>query len=64
MNATPAPHVVLPDESGRTHRALRLTDGEPARGFQMEDIGGQPVRLADYAGRHVLLSFFRFASCP
>jgi thioredoxin-dependent peroxiredoxin len=64
MNTTPASHIALPDESGHTHRAGRITDGEPAKGFEVEDMGGQPVRLADYAGRHVLLSFFRFASCP
>lgn len=62
--ATPAPHVAPLDDSDRTDRAGRLTAGEPARGFKAEDLWGQPVRLADYAGRSVLLSFFRFASCP
>src|SRR5690349_7169439 len=64
MSAPTAPPVMRTNKSGRTRHASRIAAGQPAKGFQVDDIRGQPVRLADYAGRHVLLSFFRFASCP
>jgi peroxiredoxin Q/BCP len=43
---------------------MRIREGELAQGFHGEDIWDTPVNLADYAGKYVLLSFFRFASCP
>lgn len=42
----------------------RLAAGDPARAFRATDIAGRAVDLAGYPGRHVLLAFFRFASCP
>ena len=43
---------------------MRLEPGQPAEDFQVEDIFGRPVRLIDFKGRKLLLSFFRYASCP
>lgn len=42
----------------------KLEPGEHAPDFSAIDIHGRPVRLHGYAGRKVLLSFFRFATCP
>jgi len=41
-----------------------LTIGTPVLDFIAEDVNGKPIRLTDYRGRKVLLSFFRYASCP
>ena len=43
---------------------LRIKAGEKAREFSVKDIEGNPISLGDYQGKYVLLSFFRFASCP
>lgn len=47
-----------------TGELTRIAEGARARPFRTTDIAGQVVDLAGYPGRHVLLSFFRFASCP
>ncbi|MBE0509839.1 MAG: peroxiredoxin family protein [Chromatiales bacterium] len=41
-----------------------LKPGDRAPDFSVSDIHGNPVKLFDYGGRKVLLSFFRFATCP
>lgn len=41
-----------------------LRPNQPAPDFDVLDIFEQPVRLRAYAGRRLLLSFYRFASCP
>ncbi len=38
--------------------------GDQAPDFTLPDLDGRPVRLADYHGRKVLLTFFRYATCP
>ena len=43
---------------------MKLQAGQPARDFQVMDIRSYPVGLKDYAGKKVLLSFYRYASCP
>lgn len=43
---------------------MRLNPGERAPDFAAKDIDGNEVRLEDYAGRRVWLSFFRYAACP
>lgn len=43
---------------------MRISAGQPAPDFENEDIFGKPVRLRDYAGSYLLLSFYRYASCP
>ena len=43
---------------------MRIQAGEPARDFQVKDIFDQPRALADYRGRRLMLSFYRYASCP
>lgn len=52
--------TVRPDAGEPT----RVAEGERARPFRARDLTGNVVDLADYGGRHVLLSFFRHASCP
>lgn len=47
-----------------TDEVTRLAEGERARAFRTTDLTGNVVDLTGYPGRHVLLSFFRFASCP
>lgn len=43
---------------------MRLTVGNAAPSFNTKDFLGQPVDLAALRGRPVLLSFYRYASCP
>lgn len=43
---------------------MRLQAGQPAPDFLRPDIGGKTIRLSDYRGRYLLLSFYRYASCP
>lgn len=43
---------------------MRLQSGEPAKPFTVTDIFGKPIGLQDYAGRKLMLSFYRYASCP
>jgi len=43
---------------------MRLQAGQPAPDFLRPDIGGKTIRLGDYRGRYLLLSFYRYASCP
>lgn len=42
---------------------MQIDTGTIAPDFQTEDIFGEPIRLKDYAGQTVLLSFFRNAAC-
>ncbi len=41
-----------------------LAAGEPARRFTAATLDGQTLSLEDYAGKRVLLTFLRAASCP
>jgi peroxiredoxin Q/BCP len=43
---------------------MRIVEGQPAEDFQMEDTFGTPIALNDYVGKKLLLSFYRYASCP
>lgn len=42
----------------------RLKDGDTVRSFEIADMRGRRVELTGQPGRHVLLSFYRYASCP
>lgn len=42
----------------------RLVSAMVAPEFAVADVFGVPVRLADYRGQRLLLSFYRYASCP
>jgi len=42
----------------------KLTDGETAPGFSVEDIYGQKISLDTSNTDTVLVSFFRYAGCP
>ena len=41
-----------------------LNIGELAPEFSTSDLNGNTIRLSDYHGKKVLLSFFRYATCP
>lgn len=43
---------------------MRLKSGDKAKNFSVVDIFDRPIRLTDYQGRKLLLSFYRYASCP
>jgi peroxiredoxin Q/BCP len=42
----------------------RFHAGDLAPDFSASDLAGQPLRLSDQRGGAVLLSFYRYASCP
>jgi peroxiredoxin len=43
---------------------MRITTNDIAPIFDWKDIDGNEVSLSEYQGRSVLLSFYRYASCP
>ncbi len=43
---------------------MRLVEGQKAINFTVKDIFGNEVSLSDYKGKKLLLSFYRYASCP
>ncbi len=47
-----------------TNSTKRLTPGTAAPDFHVTTVQGKEVNLSDYRGRRLLLSFYRFATCP
>lgn len=43
---------------------MKLHIGESAKDFTAKDIYGKQIRLSDYKGKKILLSFFRNVNCP
>ena len=43
---------------------MRLHVGQVAKDFATVDMHGNAVQLQDFAGKHLLLSFVRYAGCP
>lgn len=43
---------------------MRLDAGQQAPGFSVADLEGRTVSFEGLPGRPVLLSFFRYGSCP
>ena len=43
---------------------MKLQSPQPAKDFQVTDIHGVPIALSDYAGKKLMISFYRYASCP
>ncbi len=43
---------------------MRLKPGENAPAFELSDLNGHLVRLQDFAGQRMLISFHRYAACP
>jgi peroxiredoxin len=43
---------------------MKLTKGTLAPALTGTSLSGKTVSLHEYAGRRVLLKFYRFASCP
>lgn len=44
--------------------SIRLTAGDPAPDFTLDDADGNPVSLADHRGRKVVVYFYPAASTP
>ncbi|WP_366936864.1 redoxin domain-containing protein [uncultured Sulfuricurvum sp.] len=42
----------------------RLEEGKSAPWFKAKSFQGDDINLDAYRGRYVLLSFYRYASCP
>src|SRR3970040_1402026 len=53
-----------PPTSSRKEHGMCLRAGQRAPDFLRPDIGGKSIRPSDYRGRYLLLSFYRYASCP
>lgn len=43
---------------------MRIQSGEQARPFEVTDIFDRTISLEDYRGKRLMLSFYRYASCP
>lgn len=43
---------------------MRIQPGQPAPDFEAEDILGNQFSLIDFKDKKLLLSFYRYASCP
>jgi peroxiredoxin len=43
---------------------MRLTEGQKAIDFKTNDIFGNEITLENLRGKKILLSFYRYASCP
>lgn len=43
---------------------MKLQAGQQAVNFQVRDINGTPIDLADFSGKKLMISFYRYASCP
>lgn len=43
---------------------MKLKTGDMAKSFSAYDINGKEINISNYEGRKVLLSFYRYASCP
>lgn len=43
---------------------MKLKQGETATDFAIKDIYGKNVKLSDFKGKKILLSFFRNVNCP
>lgn len=57
------PAVSIPSASPAPAQIL-LQVGDAARPFTGKDLAGKVINLQDYAGKKVLLTFLRSASCP
>ncbi len=43
---------------------MRLKEGEKAINFTVTDLSGKTISLEDFKDKKILLSFYRYASCP
>jgi peroxiredoxin len=43
---------------------MRLKAGDDIKDFIVEDLMGKSIKLSDFRDKTVLLSFYRYASCP
>eukprot|EP00984_Skeletonema_dohrnii_P016984 scaffold7652_cov195-Skeletonema_dohrnii-CCMP3373.AAC.1 len=47
-----------------TDETISLGVGDEAPDFELRDEEGNVYKLSSFRGRRVILSFFRYASCP
>jgi thioredoxin-dependent peroxiredoxin len=45
-------------------KVMKLKQGETATDFAIKDIYGKNIKLSDFKGKKILLSFFRNVNCP
>src|SRR5262249_18010967 len=62
--STPCEQSIWCGMCERRQGGMRLRPGNSAPLFVSSDVYGRRVSLVDYAGWHVLLSFYRAAVCP
>ena len=43
---------------------MKLKQGQSAPAFAAQDVFGNTIDLKDYAGHKLMISFYRFSSCP
>ena len=43
---------------------MRMQEGQAAKAFEARDLNDNPVSLEDFRGGRLMLSFYRYASCP
>ena len=43
---------------------MKLQAGQQAIDFHVRDIHGTPINLANFSGKKLMISFYRYASCP
>ena len=63
ISDAPASDLPLAVAQPRTPEG-KVQAGQLAPAFVVQDINDQPIALANYAGKKVLLAFFRSAACP
>jgi len=56
--------MARPIEGIHTNNEKQLQQGDRLDAFEWEAINGETVKFDDYPGRYLLLSFYRYASCP
>ncbi|MDI1255582.1 MAG: peroxiredoxin family protein [Flavobacterium sp.] len=43
---------------------MKITEGQTAPVFTVKDVNGKTIKLSDYKGKKVLLTFYRNVGCP
>ena len=46
------------------HEKMKITPPQPAPAFTVNDVHGNPVNLAGYKGKKIMLTFYRNVGCP
>ena len=48
----------------RCNKSMRLKDGDEAKDFSLKDLSGKLISLSNFKDKKLMLSFYRYASCP